>query len=123
MDQFSIRPGEQFPWTIQQAAWHAPVMIVLIGPDWVARHKQPGEDFSRRQIDGEWDYVRREVVAALDTGTVVIPVVLPGGALPATLMLGTEMLALGDSRAVDLTRRHWKADIDALISAIRSSIQ
>ena len=35
MDEFSIRPGQIFPWVIQQAAARCQLMIVLVGPTWL----------------------------------------------------------------------------------------
>jgi len=120
---FSIRPGEQFPWTLQQAVWHAKVVVVLMGPDWRGSYKVDGEEFSRRLIDSEFDYVRREVLAALDTGKVVIPVLVSGADFPAGLMLGAEFLSLGDTQALELSGRHWSADVQLLIDSIRSRLE
>ena len=35
MDEFSIRAGEHWAWTIQQAVAHARVLVALIGPKWL----------------------------------------------------------------------------------------
>lgn len=118
MDQFSIRPGEQFPWTIQQAVWHAPIMACVIGPKWGSLQDSSGT----RRLDREWDYVRREITAALDTGTTIIPIVLSGGELPALTGLPDDMRPLGDLQALALSQRHWNADTSEVIDAIRAEL-
>lgn len=120
---FSIRGGEQFPWTLQQAAWHSKVMVVLMGPDWAGEYQSPGEDFKRHAISNDFDYVRREVLAALDSGTVIIPVLVSGADLPSSLPLGQEFLALGDTQALELGARYWQSDVNGLIEAIRESLK
>lgn len=101
MDQFSIRPGEAFAWTIQQAVAHADVMVSLIGARWSTIADAQG----RRRLDSMDDFVRREVTAALDRGSVVIPVVLPGGGLPAAAGLSGEMIGLGELQVLELSPR------------------
>jgi hypothetical protein len=120
---FSIRPGEQFPWTLQQSVWHAQVMIALIGPDWSGQFQVQGETFKRRAIDSEFDYVRREVLAALDTGTIVIPVLVSGADFPHSLALGVEFMSLSDTQALELGARHWESDVKTLVETIRESLK
>jgi TIR domain len=36
LDEFSVLPGEEWGWTIQQAVVHARVMVTLIGRQWLA---------------------------------------------------------------------------------------
>lgn len=116
MDEFSIGPGEHFPWTIQQAVWHAPVMVAMFGPRWgVKEHEW-------RRVDNEFDFVRRELIAALDTGTVVIPVVLPQGQLPATYGLPREIQGLADVQALTISPRHWQSDVDVIIDSISRAL-
>jgi TIR domain len=60
MDLFSIRGGEVFPWTIQQAIASAVIAVVLIGPKWFTVADSQGKP----RLESEYDYVRREVSAA-----------------------------------------------------------
>jgi hypothetical protein len=120
MDQFSIRPGEIFSWTIQQAVWHASVVVALIGPKWGSVRDPSG---GPRRLESEWDYVRREITAALDVGATLIPIVLPGGELPALAGLPDEMQSLGELQALTLSTRHWEEDTAELIDAIRVDLE
>lgn len=110
MDQYSIQPGEVFPWTIQQAAAHAKAMIVLIGPKWLTLADSQGN----RRLDDEADYVRREIVAALDRGTLVVPILLPGTAIPDRHVLPADLHGLLDVQFYELNHRHWRTDTGRL---------
>lgn len=64
-DATSIRPGEDFAWVLQQAVWHASVFVAVLGGGWETSKY------------GERDFTTREIVGALDTGSTVVPVLLP----------------------------------------------
>jgi hypothetical protein len=115
MDQFSIRTGEAWRWTVQQSAVHADAMIVLIGPAWLSI-----EDEGRRRLDNDEDLVRREIVAALDRGTLVAPILLPGAALPDAQQLPADMSRLLDLQFFEVSKRHWKSDVEELKRSIEA---
>lgn len=114
MDQFSIRPGEVFPWTIQQAVWHSKVMLCLMGAKW----SSPQPD-GKHRLNSPWDYLRREVTGALDLGHCLMPILLPGGNLPDRMLLSDGMDPLSDLQALSISQRHWDADVSEIVNAIR----
>jgi hypothetical protein len=119
MDQFSIGPGEQWEWEIQQAAVHCAVMLVLMGKTWLT---VTGDD-GRRRLEHDDDLVLREVTAALDRATTVIPVLVPGGTIPHWRDLPYELHGLEKLQALQLTPRHWEADTTTLIEATERAIR
>src|SRR5678809_532016 len=98
------------PWTIQQAATHAKAMIALIGPRWLTTADNQG----RPRILGESDFVHRELVAALDRGTLVVPVLLPGATIPQRSDLPEGLSGLLELQFFELNARHWQTDIGHL---------
>ncbi len=74
-DVQDIPPGADFVAAIHARLAGAQSVLVLIGPRW-AGDGAPGQ----RRIDDEGDFVRLEVEVALDSGTRVVPVLLPGAA-------------------------------------------
>lgn len=118
MDQFSIRPGEPFPWAIQQSVAHCKVVVVMIGQKWLTVQDHLG----KRRLDYPYDYVRREITAGLDRRTRVVPVLLPGVSLPNATDLPDEMHGLELLQMLDLTARHWQADVELLIEGIREGL-
>lgn len=115
MDQFSIRPGEVFSWTIQQAVAHADVVVSLMGPKWWTLKDK--SDAPR--IDNSRDYVRRELVATLDRGTTLLPVLVNGAALPdLSSKYDQELYGLEDLQFHSLSPRHWEAEVEELIASV-----
>jgi len=119
MDQFSIRPGEVFSWTIQQAVAHADVVVSLMGPRWWTLKDQ----FDKPRIDSERDYVRRELVAALDRGIPLLPVLVNGASFPdSSSRYDQELYGLEDLQFHELSPRHWEPDVEELLGSIREHL-
>lgn len=114
MDQFSIRPGEVWPWTIQQAVTHCKLAIVLVGPQWLTIQGPSG----RPRIGDYSDFVLREVCAALDRGTAVIPVLVSGAQIPTREQLPSELEGLDQLQFHELGTRHWATDVSGLMAEI-----
>jgi TIR domain len=118
--EFSIRGGEIWDWTIQQAVAHTQVMLALVGPRWLQKESE-----GKRRIDSPTDVVRREIVGALDRGTTVVPVLLPEAVLPSSndfewndplrVLPSVQFHRLGGVR-------HWKADVATLLTTIKGHL-
>jgi hypothetical protein len=120
MDQFSIDPGEHFAWTIQQAVAHARVVLALIGPRW----DTAVDDQGRSRFSSEHDFVRRELTAALDRGTRIVPILLPNTEVGVLSRVPWDhMYTLGELRAISVTARHWTVATDDLIGIIRPILE
>ena len=78
-DQDGIDIGDDFPQRIATAIDAAAVVLVLIGPDWLAeinrRVDQPGVDFVRREVE--------RALGRRGDGILVLPILLGGAAMPA----------------------------------------
>ena len=112
-DVLDIPPGEDFVAAIRAHLAGAQAVLVLIGPRW-AGHEAPGA----RRIDDPGDFVRLEVAVALDSGTRVVPVLLPGAQMPAEADLPEPLKPLARRNALGLSDAHWDADIGRLAQAI-----
>ncbi|MEY9932550.1 hypothetical protein ABH926_007201 [Catenulispora sp. GP43] len=69
---FNLRAGDEYPPVLEDRAASCPVMLVCIGPRWVAAQNADGT----RRLDDSNDWVRREIELALRNGNVVIPLLL-----------------------------------------------
>lgn len=67
----SLSHAEPFPEAMIREAVKSRVLLAVIGPDWLKRDER-----GRRLVDDEKDWVRKEITAALDAGTVVIPILV-----------------------------------------------
>lgn len=119
MDLFSIRPGEPFPWAVQQAVAHCTVMLVLIGQRWLDAAGTDG----KRRLDDDFDYVRREIAGGLDRGITVVPLLLPGAAAPDGARLPPDLRGLESLQMLSISARHWAEDARELLDIVRDVIR
>lgn len=115
IDVDDIPAGASFDASIAQALGGAAVLLVLIGPRWLA----PGADGAPRLHDPA-DFVHREVAAGLAGGAQVIPLLLDGAAMPAAAQLpgALQPLALRQAQVIDA--RRFAADTDALLARLHT---
>jgi hypothetical protein len=117
MDQFGIRPGEPYPWAIQQAAANCKAMVAVIGPSWAA------EGDALQKLQREDDFLHRELVAAIDRRIPLIPVLVNGASVPQHFRLPDDLRPLPYLQMLDLTSRHWAADVMALTAEIDRAVR
>ena len=81
--------GDVFPEHIERAIRAAKVVLVVIGPDWLA-------ELNTRAAGRQIDYVRREVAAAIQRqtageGVLVLPVLMGGAGMPSREVLHSDL--------------------------------
>jgi TIR domain-containing protein len=115
LDWRSIPHGIPFDRTLLHAVRTAAVLLVVIGDRWL----QTGAD-GIRWLDRTEDWVRREIVAALTTGTTVIPVLV--GDVPAlhATELPTNIRRLAKCQSVRLRHRDAPRDLAHIVGIVRN---
>jgi hypothetical protein len=113
IDVDDIPAGAAFDATIAQALGGAAVLLVLIGPRWLA----PGAD-GRPRLHDAADFVHREVAAGLAGGAQVIPLLLDGAAMPGADQLPPALQPLAVRQAQVIDARRFAADTDALLARL-----
>src|SRR5437588_12563392 len=78
----NIRPGIDFRAQIADALQSADVLLVVVGPRWLGRHKGAGS-----RIDEDADPVRVEVETALKRDIPLIPLLVGGMRMPEASQL------------------------------------
>lgn len=76
-DLSSLEAGDEFPEEITNALRECKVLLALIGPGWAG-----ADQGGRRRLDNPADFVRREILLALELGKRVIPVLLDDAPMP-----------------------------------------
>lgn len=76
------------------------------------------DEAGKRRIDDPRDWVRREIVEALNHGLRVIPVLLDGVELPTEDDLPDDIAGLSRRQYVPLRRRYSKVDLADLAERI-----
>lgn len=108
-----IPPGADFAQLIRARLAAAHTVLVLIGPRWAGSAAD-----GRRRIDDPTDLVRVEVAVALEGSARVVPVLLPGAAMPTAAELPDELKPLAGRNAIVLADAHWDAGIEQLVATL-----
>ena len=117
MDIDQIEPGEDFVEVINRKVSVCDIAIVAIGPNWLRATDASG----KRRIDDEEDFVRTEIVAALERNIRVIPVLVDGARMPGRHDLPEPLASLSRRNAIELSETRFHADVNRLIEAIEKS--
>ncbi len=115
IDVDDIPAGAAFDDTIAQALGSSAVLLVLIGPRWLAS----GPDGTPRLHDPA-DFVHREVAAGLSSGAQVIPLLLDGATMPTAAQLPPALQPLALRQAQVIDARRFAADTDALLARLHT---
>jgi len=117
MDIDQIEPGEDFVEVINRKVGTCDIAIVAIGRHWLHATDESG----KRRLDDEDDFVRMEIVAALQRNIRVIPVLVDGARMPGKHDLPEALAPLSRRNAIELSETRFHADVNRLIEAIEKS--
>lgn len=109
-----IHPGDDFVDALHQQLRSVDVMLVVIGPDWLATSRN-----GIRRLDEPADFVRMEIQAGLKSGKTLLPVLVHGAAMPAESDLPAAIGALARRQGFVLSDLNWAADVARLILALQ----
>lgn len=111
----SLAPGTLFADRLRRSIAECDAFIVLVGPSWLAVDTE-----GRRRLDDPADFVRLEIEAALEGRKPVFPVLVEGARMPAASDLPLSVAPIASSNAIEIADRHFSADVQRLLVAIRS---
>lgn len=114
LDVKSIDPGVKYIDVINSAR----IVLVIIGPKWM----ELCDDEGKRKLEDPEDVLMAEIETALNSGNVVIPVLVDGATMPSSKHLPEEIRELSEWNAFALADSHWDYDVEKLISKIRESL-
>jgi hypothetical protein len=112
-----IAPGADFIQAITSRLASVDVVLVVIGPDWLAARNDGG-----RRLDDPTDFVRLEIELALAADKPLWPVLIGGAAMPVEEALPPSLQPLARRQALTLADVAWKEDVDRLIAALRRQL-
>ena len=115
IDIDQIGPGEDFVEVINRKVGTCDIAIVMIGPHWLSARDASG----KRRLDDEEDFVRMEIVAALQRNISVIPVLVGGAQMPRKEDLPEALRPLSRRNAIELSEIRFRSDVNRLIEAIQ----
>ena len=114
MDLDSIDPGMDFVTVIEEAVGSSDALIALIGKNWLTAI----DASHRRRLDNPEDYVRLEIVSALNRGLRVIPALVQGATMPGSADLPDGLKPLARRNAIELSDARFGYDMERLIRTL-----
>ena len=115
MDIDTIEPGIDFADAIQQAVRACDILLVLIGPTWLRITDASGH----RRLDNPEDFVRLEIVTALERDIRIIPVLVEETKMPDADDLPEPLKRLTRRNALQISNTRWSYDIERIIDIVK----
>ncbi|HEX7532304.1 MAG TPA: toll/interleukin-1 receptor domain-containing protein, partial [Methyloceanibacter sp.] len=110
IDVDAIKPGLDFVKQLDAQVSQCDVLLAIIGPHWL----NSADDKGKRRLDGDRDYVRIEIAAALKRDIPVIPVLIDGAEMPTEADLPEDLASLARRHALELRHTRFASDADAV---------
>lgn len=114
VDTESIRMSDDWPERIHDALAAATLLIPVIGPHWLSLT----DEHHRRRIDNEDDWVRNEILHALETKVRILPILLSRTPMPNAKALPPAIAGLARAQAFELRDERWESDLALLLSSM-----
>jgi hypothetical protein len=114
----NLQIGEDFVERITRTIATCRVVLVVIGRHWLDARDADG----RRRLDDPEDYVRLEVMAALNASSpiTIIPVLVQGAAMPRTDDLPVQLRPLCRRSALVASDERWTVEMDELVDQVET---
>ncbi|MFN0056506.1 MAG: SUMF1/EgtB/PvdO family nonheme iron enzyme [Planctomycetales bacterium] len=114
-DVRDIKAGDQWADRLKEHLDHADVLLVVIGPGWL----KAADDYGRRRLDFEDDWVRLEILHALNTEKAIIPVLVSGqNELPPAEALPGPLIPFRKHQSISLRNDSWETDVEPLLKIL-----
>lgn len=118
MDRSGIASGDLWSERLRQSVDRAGIVLALIGSNWL----RAADVHGRRRLDLPDDWVRNELLVAIEKKTTIIPVLVGSSAtLPPPEALPSELRPLLDYQNYSLRDDHWDQDLDQLLRLLTAS--
>ena len=114
MDIDTIELGVDFVQKIQEAVSSCDVLLAVIGPTWLTVTNANGQP----RLSDPNDFVRVEVLTALQRNIHVIPILVQGAHIPAEKELPKEMASLSHRNGMGIDHVSFDSDVSLLISKL-----
>lgn len=113
LDHRSIGLGADYPSTLLDTVRRCAVLLVVIGHGWFASGRA-----GRRLIDDPEDWVRRELLEALEHDVPIVPVLIGDARMPAAEDLPPELAPVARRQYAAIRHRHQPQDIAHLVTSL-----
>ncbi|HEV3330655.1 MAG TPA: TIR domain-containing protein [Bryobacteraceae bacterium] len=117
MDVHGILPGEDFVKKISETLSRCAVFVPVIGPRWLSARRR-----GRRRLFLPNDFVRLEIMVALDRSIPIIPVLVGGAAMPGQDALPKSIAGFASRQAVEVSDKDFRDQATGLTKAVQNTL-
>jgi TIR domain len=117
-DVDSIKPGLDFVEAIQKAIGSSEVLLAVIGRNWATATDAAGQ----KRLQDPQDYLRMEIITALQRNIRVIPVLVQGASMPSAQELPNDLAPLARRNGFELRETSWGSDVQRLITTLEEAV-
>jgi hypothetical protein len=114
-----IKPGDDFEQVLSSQIAACDVLLAIIGPRWLDAKDDNGE----LRLANPNDFVRIEIISALEQGKRVMPVLVGGAVMPPADQLPLLLRPLVRRQAVRLTHERFQVDCQGLMKNVRQVLE
>jgi hypothetical protein len=114
MDIDAIELGVDFVQRIQEAVGSCDVLLAVIGPSWLTVTNTNGQP----RLSDPNDFVRVEVLTALQRDIRVIPLLVQGAQMPIEKELPAELTALARRNGMGIEHASFDSDVNLLVTKL-----
>jgi hypothetical protein len=114
LDVDNIDIGARFATVVRDWVGRCDVLLAVMGRGWLDATDEDGG----RRLENPRDYVRLEIESALERDIRVVPVLIHGARIPKEVQLPESLVPLLERNAIELSRAHWDADVERLVTAL-----
>ncbi len=118
-DTSTIRTGQKFEKIILENIRQSTIMLIVIGPRWSNVTNPSGT----RRLEEEEDFVRREILDALNREISIVPVLVNGARLPKPEDLPLELRAITTFHYTSITPDQFDRDVKHLADTIAPQVR
>lgn len=115
----SIKPASDFTRVIRQQVAESDVLVAVIGNRWLTMTDSTG----RRRLDDPEDWVRVEIVTALNSGICIIPCLMQQAKPLRSDELPHELAELAKRQALRISYESIDNDVGRLVEVIRQALR
>src|SRR5271166_4620629 len=119
LDVDNIPPGRDFVRELNDRVAECDIVLAVIGKTWLDAQDAAGA----RRLDNPDDFVRIEILSALNLGKQVVPVLVGDAQMPRPEDLPAPLRPLARRNAIRLTHERFRADVGGLVKALQQSLE
>ena len=114
IDVDKIPFGVDFEEHLDERVSQCSVLLALIGKDWLDIKDNKGQ----RRLDDPNDFVRIEIVSALNRKIRVVPILFDGASMPRAETLPDDLKRLTKRHGIHIQRQSFEHDVDRLMQGL-----